>query len=77
MEAVSDYLRGWQESGHLDPDADCYAIALALCGSAQIYAYTRLVSGADLLPESRDKLIHAVIESVVGPHLVRASASEA
>jgi AcrR family transcriptional regulator len=77
MEAISDYLSGWQKSGHLDSDADCYAMALALCGSAQMYAYTELASGADVLPKSRDVLIRGVIETVVGPHLVRTSTSGA
>jgi AcrR family transcriptional regulator len=77
MEANAEYLRGWQEAGHLDSDADCYAMALAMCGSAQMYAYTEQVVGADALPKSRDALIRAVIETVVGPHLVRASASRA
>ena len=74
MEAVSDYLRGWQEAGHLDSHADCYTIALALCGSAQMYAYTQAVAGADVLPRSRDALVHGVIETVAGPHLVRTPA---
>jgi AcrR family transcriptional regulator len=77
MEAIADYLRGWQEAGHLDSDADCYAMALALCGSAQMYAYTEQIAGADALPESRDALIHAVIETVVGPHLVTTPVSGA
>jgi AcrR family transcriptional regulator len=69
MEAIEDYLMGWQRAGALDRDADCYAMALALCGSAQMYAYTDRIVGADVLPESRNALIHAVLRTVVGPHL--------
>jgi AcrR family transcriptional regulator len=73
MEAIEDYLEGWQRAGHLDADTDCYAIALALCGSAQMYAYTDHIVGADVLPESRDVLIHAVVQTVVGPHITKGS----
>lgn len=74
MQAIADYLRGWQEAGHLDSDADCYAMAFALWGSALMYAHTEQVVGADVLPQSRDVLIRAVIQTVVGPHLVRTAA---
>jgi AcrR family transcriptional regulator len=74
MEAIEDYLMSWKQTGQLDSDADCYAMALALCGSAQMYAYTEQIVGADVLPESRDVLIQAVIQTVVGSHLSKSSA---
>jgi hypothetical protein len=48
-------------------------MALALCGSAQMYAHTQHLVGADVLPESRDILIRAVIETVVGPSICKSS----
>jgi AcrR family transcriptional regulator len=71
LQASADYLRGWQESGHLDAAADPYAIAVALCGSALMYAWTCQLAGADQLPGSRDGLIRALIASVAGPYMTK------
>ena len=69
LQGSADYLRGWQESGHLDASADPYAIAVALCGAALIYAWTDQLAGAGQVPSSRDGLIRALIASVTGPYL--------
>ena len=69
LQGSADYLRGWQESGHLDASADPYAIAVALCGAALMYAWTDQLAGAGQVPSSRDGLIRALIASVTGPYL--------
>jgi len=69
LQASADYLRGWQESGHLDAAADPYAIAVALCGGALMYAWTDQLTGDGQVPGSRDGLIRALIGSVTGPYM--------
>jgi len=69
LQASADYLRGWQESGHLDAAADPYAMAVALCGAALMYAWTDQLAGAGQVPGSRGGLIRALIASVAGPYM--------
>ena len=67
--ASADYLREWQETGHLDAAADPYAMAVALCGAALMYAWTDQLAGAGQVPGSRGGLIRALIASVAGPYM--------
>jgi hypothetical protein len=69
LQASADYLRGWQESGQLDAAADPYSMAIALCGSALMYAWTGELAGTEQVPGSRDGLIRALIASVAGPYI--------
>jgi len=69
LQASADYLRGWQESGQLDAAADPYAMAVALCGAALMYAWTDQLAGAGQVPGSRGGLIRALIASVAGPYM--------
>ena len=69
LQASADYLRGWQESGQLDVAADPYAMAVALCGAALMYAWTDQLAGAGQVPGSRGGLIRALIASVAGPYM--------
>ena len=69
LQASADYLRGWQESGQLDVAADPYAMAVALCGAALMYAWTDQLAGADHVSGRRDGLIRALIASVAGPYM--------
>jgi len=71
LQASADYLRGWQESGHLDAAADPYAMAVALCGAALMYAWTDQLAGAGHVRGGRDDLIRALIASVAGPYLTK------
>ena len=71
LQGSADYLRGWQESGHLDAAADPYAIAVALCGGALMYAWIDQLAGAEQVAGSRDSLIRALIASVTGPYLTK------
>ena len=71
LQASADYLRGWQESGQLDVAADPYAMAVALCGAALMYAWTDQLAGAEQVPGSRDRLIHALIGTVAGPYMTK------
>ena len=71
LQASADYLRGWQETGHLGAAADPYAIAVALCGGALMYAWTDQLAGAEQVPGSRDRLIHALIGTVAGPYMTK------
>ena len=71
LQASADYLRGWQESGHLDVAADPYAMAVALCGAALMYAWTDELAGAGHIRGGRDGLIRALITSVAGPYLAK------
>ena len=71
FQASADYLRGWQQSGHLDAAADPYAIAVALCGGALMYAWIDQLAGAGQVPGSRGGLIRALIASVAGPYLTK------
>jgi AcrR family transcriptional regulator len=70
LQASADYLHGWQETGHLDAAADPYAIAVALCGGALIYAWTEQLAGAGEVRGGRDGLIRALIGSVAGPYMI-------
>jgi AcrR family transcriptional regulator len=74
FQACADYLRGWQESGHLDAAADPYAIAVALCGGALMYAWTEQLAGAGQVRGGRDGLIRALIGSVAGPYMPKGAA---
>ena len=47
LQASADYLRGWQETGHLDAAADPYGIAAALCGGALMYAWIDQLAWAE------------------------------
>ena len=71
LQASADYLRGWQESGQLDVAADPYAMAVALCGAALMYAWTDQLAGAGHIRDGRDGLIRALIASVAGPYLTK------
>jgi len=71
LQASADYLRGWQESGQLDAAADPYAMAVALCGAALMYAWTDQLAGAGHVQGGRDGLIRALIASVAGPYLTK------
>jgi len=71
LQASADYLRGWQESGQLDVAADPYAMAVALCGAALMYAWTDQLAGAGHVRGGRDDLIRALIASVAGPYLTK------
>ena len=71
LQASADYLRGWQESGQLDAAANPYAMAVALCGAALMYAWTDELAGAGHIRGGRDGLIRALIASVAGPYLTK------
>ena len=71
LQASADYLHGWQETGHLDTTADPYAIAVALCGGALMYAWTEQLAGAREVRGGRDGLIRALIGSVAGPYMTK------
>ena len=71
LQASADYLRGWQESGQLDVAADPYAMAVALCGAALMYAWTEQLAGAREVRGGRDGLIRALIGSVAGPYMTK------
>jgi len=71
LQASADYLRGWQESGHLDPAADPDAMAVALCGAALMYAWTEQLAGAGEVRGGRDGLIRALIGSIAGPYMTK------
>ena len=71
LQASADYLRGWQESGQLDVAADPYAMAVALCGAALMYAWTEQLAGAGEVRGGRDGLIRALIGSIAGPYMTK------
>ena len=71
LQACADYLHGWQESGHLDAAADPYAMAVALCGGALMYAWTEQLAGAGQVRGGRDGLIHSLIRSAAGPYMTK------
>jgi AcrR family transcriptional regulator len=71
LQATVDCLHGWQEAGHLDREADLYAMAVALCGGALICAYIEQLAGAGQIRGGRDGLIHSLIDSAVGPHMTK------
>ena len=71
LQASADYLRGWQESGQLDAAADPYAMAVALCGAALMYAWTEQLAGAGEVRGGRDGLIRALIGSIAGPYMTK------
>ena len=71
LQACADYLHGWQESGHLDAAADPYAIAVALCGGALMYAWTDQLAGTGQVRGGRDGLIHSLIRSAAGPYMTK------
>lgn len=73
LQASADYLRGWQESGHLDAAADPYAIAIALCGGALMWAYIDQLAGAGQVRGGRDGLIRSLIDAVAGPYMTKAA----
>jgi AcrR family transcriptional regulator len=73
LETAAGYLRGWQESGHLDAAADPYAIAVALCGGALMCAWIDRLAGAGQVRGGRDGLIRALINSAAGPYMTKAA----
>jgi AcrR family transcriptional regulator len=73
LEAAAGYLRGWQESGHLDAAADPYAIAVALCGGALMCAWIDELAGAGQVRGGRGGLIHSLINSAAGPYMTKAA----
>ena len=76
LQACADYLHGWQESGHLDAAADPYAIAVALCGGALMYAWTDQLAGTGQVRGGRDGLIHSLIRSAAGPYMTKGTPSD-
>ena len=76
LQATADYLHGWQESGHLDPAADPYAIAVALCGGALMYAWIEQLAGAGQVRGGRDGFIHSLIRSAAGPYMTKGARSD-
>ena len=71
LQGAVDCLRGWQEAGDLDQEADLYAIAVALCGGALICAYIEQLAGSGQIRGGRDGLIHSLIDSAVGPFMTK------
>jgi hypothetical protein len=71
IQATSEYLRGWQDCGHLDRAADPSAIAIALCGGALLCAWTQELAGEDQVPGGRDGFIRALIAAAAGPYLTK------
>ena len=69
IDATATYIASWQKAGYLDSRVDSYAMALSLCGSALMYAYTQHHAGSESLRCERDTLIDAVIRTIVGPHM--------
>jgi AcrR family transcriptional regulator len=71
LQATVDCLRGWQEAGFLDQEADLYAMAVALCGGALICAYIEQLAGPGQIRGGRGGLIRSLIDSAVGPHMTK------
>ena len=71
LQGTVDCLRGWQEAGYLDQEADLYAMAVALCGGALICAYIEQLAGPGQIRGGRDGLIHSLIDSAVGPYMTK------
>ena len=71
FEASADYLREWQETGHLDAAADPYAMAVGLCGGALMYAWIEQLAGAGQVRGGREGLIHSLIRSAAGPYMTK------
>jgi len=71
FEASADYLREWQETGHLDAAADPYAMAVGLCGGALMYAWIEQLAGAGQVRGGRDGFIHSLIRSAAGPYMTK------
>ena len=71
LRGTVDCLRGWQEAGYLDQEADLYAMAVALCGGALICAYIEQLAGPGQIRGGRDGLIHSLIDSAVGPYMTK------
>lgn len=65
VQEMTDYLAAWQQHGALDRGADPGALALLLCGAAQIQAWTDYFSGPGVLPGSRADRIDRVIETLI------------
>src|SRR6516162_2726244 len=57
IDATATYIASWQKAGYLDSRVDSYAMALSLCGSALMYAYTQHLAGSESLRCERDTLI--------------------
>ena len=73
LQGAVDWLRGWQQAGHLDQQADLYAMAVALCGGALICAYSEQLAGPGQIRGGRDGLIHSLIDTVAGPHMTKSA----
>ncbi|GAA2913256.1 TetR/AcrR family transcriptional regulator [Streptosporangium fragile] len=65
IDAVADYLAACREAGELAPAADPYALALALCGAAQVQAYTEYIAGAGALRGTRRERAEALAETLL------------
>ncbi len=67
--AAAECLRGWQQSGHLDPAADPRALGAALCGGALMCAYIEQLAGAEQVPGGRASYLRSLVSSVIGPYV--------
>jgi AcrR family transcriptional regulator len=74
IQAAADCLRGWQQSGRIDPAADPYALGAALCGGALMCAYIEQLAGTEQVRGGRDSFIRSLASSVIGPYVTTAPA---
>ncbi len=63
LDQIADYLAACKNVGQLAPTTDPYALALALCGAAQIQAYTEHLAGPNALRGSRHDRITALVDT--------------
>jgi AcrR family transcriptional regulator len=65
IDTIADYLASCRQIGLLAPTADPYALALALCGAAQVQAYTEYIAGPQALRGSRRERAEALAEALL------------
>lgn len=65
INTIADYLTSCRQAGLLAPTADPYPLAMALCGAAQVQAYTEYIAGAEALRGSRRERAEALADMLL------------
>lgn len=68
IDEIHDYLTACREAGELAATADPYAMALAICGSAQTQAYAEYIGGPHALRGTRAERLAALADLLLAGH---------
>ncbi|MEU7279644.1 helix-turn-helix domain-containing protein [Streptomyces sp. NPDC045431] len=65
IDQITAYLTACQDAGQITPSADPYALAITLCGAADLQAYTEHLAGPGALRGTREHRVAALVDTLL------------